>query len=75
MIYAWLRSRVKQGAIVLMDEVEGSFHPEWQTGIVRDLTAWSNDSQFLLATHSYELCEAVTPAHVRELDPTLRRET
>ncbi len=73
MIYAWLRSNSVFDALVLIDEIETSFHPDWQTGIVRDLHEWGPKNQYILATHSYELCQALTPRHVRELRPRLRR--
>ncbi len=73
MIYAWLRSNSVFDALVLIDEIETSFHPDWQSGIVRDLHEWGPKNQYILATHSYELCQALTPRHVRELRPRLRR--
>jgi energy-coupling factor transporter ATP-binding protein EcfA2 len=71
MIYAWLRANKAVDALVLIDEIEASFHPDWQVGIVRDLQDWAPKNQYLLATHSYELCQALTPRHVRELQPKL----
>lgn len=73
MIYAWLRSSNIQDALVLIDEIETSFHPDWQSRIVKDLHEWGPSNQYILATHSYELCQALTPRHVRELTPRLRR--
>lgn len=73
MIYAWLRANHAVDAVVLIDEIEASFHPDWQVGIVRDLQDWAPKNQYLLATHSYELCQALTPRHVRELRPPLRK--
>lgn len=70
-IYMWLKYNRIEDAIVLMDEIEIGFHPDWQYEIIRDLEQWSPNNQYILATHSYELCGAVTPAHVRELEPKL----
>jgi len=64
-------SRKIENAIVLMDEVENAFHPDWQYQIVLDLMEWGPTNQYILATHSYELCQALTPAHVKELEPKL----
>ncbi len=64
-------SRKIENAIVLMDEVENAFHPDWQYQIVLDLTEWGPTNQYILATHSYELCRALTPAHVKDLEPKL----
>lgn len=72
MIYTWLRARRAVDAFVLIDEIEASFHPDWQYGIIRDLQEWAPKNQYVLATHSYELCTALTPAHVRTLAPPLR---
>ncbi|MBO1069219.1 MAG: AAA family ATPase [Dolichospermum sp. DEX189] len=74
-IYMWLKHNKIEDAIVLMDELEISFHPDWQYQIVRDLEEWGASNQYILATHSYELCNAVTPAHVKELDPKLQART
>jgi energy-coupling factor transporter ATP-binding protein EcfA2 len=74
-IYMWLKYNKIEDAIVLMDELEISFHPDWQYQIVRDLEEWGATNQYILATHSYELCNAVTPAHVKELDPKLQART
>ncbi|WP_293149454.1 MULTISPECIES: AAA family ATPase [unclassified Microcoleus] len=70
-IYIWLKSRNIKDAIVLMDEVEIAFHPDWQYQIISDLKEWAPSNQYILATHSYALCEALTPAHVKEIEPKL----
>lgn len=70
-IYVWLKSRNIKDAIVLMDEVEIAFHPDWQYQIISDLKEWGPSNQYILATHSYALCEALTPAHVKEIEPKL----
>ena len=70
-IYIWLKSRNIKDAIVLMDEVEIAFHPDWQYQIISDLKDWAPSNQYILATHSYALCEALTPAHVKEIEPKL----
>jgi predicted ATPase len=70
-IYLWLKYRNIENAIVLMDEVEIAFHPDWQYQIISDLQQWAPSNQYILATHSYELCQALTPAHVKELEPKL----
>jgi predicted ATPase len=70
-IYMWMRYHKIKDAIVLMDEIEIAFHPDWQYQIVADLIQWAPSNQYILATHSYELCQALTPAHVKELEPRL----
>ena len=70
-IYIWIKSRNIEDAIVLMDEVEIAFHPDWQYQIISDLKEWAPSNQYILATHSYALCEALTPAHVKEIEPKL----
>ncbi|MTJ15581.1 MULTISPECIES: AAA family ATPase [unclassified Dolichospermum] len=70
-IYLWIKYSKIKNAIVLMDEIEIGFHPDWQYEIIRDLEEWSPNNQYILATHSYQLCRALTPAHVRELEPKL----
>lgn len=70
-IYIWLKHKQIENAIVLMDEIENAFHPDWQYQIISDLAEWGASNQYILATHSYELCQALTPAHVKELEPKL----
>ncbi|EDN68850.1 ABC transporter ATP-binding protein [Beggiatoa sp. PS] len=70
-LYVWIQYHRMKNAIVLMDEVENGFHPDWQYRIISDLVEWGAHNQYILATHSYELCQAVTPAHVKELEPKL----
>ncbi len=70
-IYVWIQYHRMKDAIVLFDEVENAFHPDWQYNIISDLVEWGANNQYILATHSYELCQAVTPAHVKELEPKL----
>ncbi|MEG4286708.1 AAA family ATPase [Microcoleus sp. A006_D1] len=70
-IFAWLKSHNIKDAIILMDEVEIAFHPDWQYQIISDLKEWAPSNQYILATHSYELCQALTPAHVKEIEPKL----
>ena len=70
-IYVWLKSRNIKDAIVLMDEIEIAFHPDWQYQIISDFKEWAPSNQYILATHSYALCEALTPAHVKEIEPKL----
>lgn len=70
-LYMWLKFNKIENAIVLMDEIEIALHPDWQFQIVRDLQAWAPNNQYILATHSYELCQALTPAHVKEIEPKL----
>ncbi|MGA1410560.1 MAG: AAA family ATPase [Prochlorotrichaceae cyanobacterium] len=67
-IFMWLKYYQMTNAIVLMDEPEIAFHPDWQYQIVQDLLDWAPDNQYILATHSYEVCQALTPAHVKELE-------
>ena len=70
-IYAWLRYNNITDAIVLFDEIEIGLHPDWQYKIVQNLLEWKPSNQYILATHSYAICEAVTPGHVHELEPKL----
>jgi AAA domain, putative AbiEii toxin, Type IV TA system len=73
-LYLWLKYEKIDDAIVLMDEVEIALHPDWQYGIINDLQTWAPNNQYILATHSYELCQALTPAHVKEIEPKLLKQ-
>ena len=41
-----------------------------QYNIADELASWGNN-QYLLATHSFHLCEALTPKHVKEIEPKM----
>ncbi len=73
-LYVCLKKSQIQDAVILIDEVETALHPDWQYQIVADLATWGPTNQYLLATHSYELCEALTPAHVKEIPPVLLKQ-
>lgn len=74
-IFILLKFHDIQNSIVLIDEIENGFHPDWQRHIVDDLVEWGASNQYILATHSYELCRGVMPAHVKELPPNLLPES
>jgi energy-coupling factor transporter ATP-binding protein EcfA2 len=74
-LYVWLKHQQIKDAVVLIDEVETALHPDWQYQIVSDLTTWAPSNQYLLATHSYDLCEALTPSHVKQIPPNLIQKT
>jgi len=64
-IYIWLKYYAIEDSLILMDEIEIGLHPDWQYEIVNELQEWAKTNQFILATHSYELCQALTPSHVK----------
>jgi predicted ATP-binding protein involved in virulence len=70
-IYAWLKTKKIRNSIILVDEIEVGFHPDWQYQIVRDLEVWEPSNQYILATHSYDVCSALSPTHVKEIEPKL----
>lgn len=70
-LYVWLKYSNIENAIILFDEIEIALHPDWQYQIIRNLEEWGPTNQYILATHSYELCQALIPAHVKEIEPKL----
>jgi predicted ATP-dependent endonuclease of OLD family len=70
-LFVWLKYNKIENSIVLMDEIEIALHPDWQYQIVRDLEAWEPSNQYILATHSYDICSALSPSHVKEIEPKL----
>ena len=67
-LQTWLELRVGNNkSIVLIDAIESGLHPDWQYQIVRDIQDWSPDNQYIIATHSFDLCEALAPSHVKVL--------
>lgn len=69
-LYAWIKYNIPENSIILIDEVENALHPDWQYNIADELASWG-DNQYLLATHSFHLCEALTPKHVKEIEPKM----
>jgi hypothetical protein len=69
--YTWLKTNKIKNSIILVDEIEIGLHPDWQYQIVRDLEAWEPSNQYILATHSYDVCSALSPSHVKEIEPKL----
>jgi predicted ATPase len=72
-LYAWLKIGKIKNSIVLVDEIEIALHPDWQYQIVRDLEKWEPSNQYILATHSYDVCSALSPSHVKEIEPKLMK--
>ena len=70
-IYTWIKTCNMKGAIVLMDEPEIALHPDWQYDLTNNLWDWEPSNQYILATHSYEICQALTFHHIKEIEPKL----
>ena len=68
-LYVWLKTSKIKNSIVLIDEIEIALHPDWQYQIVRNLEEWEPSNQYILATHSYDVCSALTPSHVKVIEP------
>jgi predicted ATPase len=73
-IFVLIKYHEIHDAIVLIDEIENGFHPRWQRYIVDDLVEWGATNQYILATHSYEVCRNLTFEHIKELAPKLMPE-
>ena len=65
-IYYLLKHRLPKDSVILMDNIEDSFHPRIQRCLIDDITEW-NDSQYILATHSYEICRGVPFGNIYEI--------
>lgn len=55
-------------SIILMDNPDQGLHGDWQYFLSRDISDLKTSNQFIVATHSYKFCEALTPKHVRIID-------
>jgi len=67
-IYIWLKYIVENNSIVLMDEVDIALHPKWQYELINDLFKWSENTQFLLATHSPQILSSTYYKNIIKLD-------
>ena len=67
-IYIWLKYIVDNNSIVLMDEVDIALHPKWQYELIKDLTKWSENTEFLLATHSPQILSSTYYKNIIKLD-------
>lgn len=54
-------------SIILLDNPELGLHPDQQYQLCRELADLKNGNQFIVATHSADFCEALTPAHIKNI--------
>lgn len=57
-----------KGSIILMDNPDQGLHPDWQYALCSDIAHLGTSNQFIVATHSYEFCNALTPHHVKIIE-------
>ena len=68
-LFLWLKMVDVRGGIVLLDNPDLGLHPDQQYELTIELQSLlGNETQIIIATHSYELCHALTPSHVLILD-------
>ena len=67
-IYIWLKYIVESNSIILMDEVDIALHPKWQYELIKDLSRWSTNGQFLLATHSPQIISSTYYKNIIKLE-------
>jgi predicted ATP-binding protein involved in virulence len=56
--------------IILIDEIELHFHPQWQRGILPTLSATFPNCQFIVSTHSPQIVSDVQPNAIYLLQQT-----
>jgi predicted ATP-binding protein involved in virulence len=56
--------------IILIDEIELHFHPQWQRGILPTLSATFPNCQFIVSTHSPQIVSDVQPGAIYLLQQT-----
>jgi len=66
-VMSWVES-IPDESLILFDNLEDGFHPDYQFKIGIDLEKRIGKSQMIIATHSYELCTTLTPSHVYNID-------
>jgi len=62
-IISWVAG-LPNKSVILLDNPDTELHPDNQFQLVLDLEKVKGDSQIIIATHSYELCTALTPSHI-----------
>jgi predicted ATP-binding protein involved in virulence len=67
-VYIWLKYIVENDSIVLMDEVDIALHPKWQYELINDLSKWSENTEFVLATHSPQILSSTYYKNIIKLD-------
>jgi predicted ATPase len=67
-VYIWLKYIVEDDSIVLMDEVDIALHPKWQYELINDLSKWSENTEFVLATHSPQILSSTYYKNIIKLD-------
>jgi predicted ATPase len=58
-------------SIILLDNPDLGLHPDQQYNLCRDIANLKTSNQFIVATHSYEFCQALAPSHVKILENSL----
>jgi len=67
-LYIWLKYIVDNDSIVLMDEIDIALHPKWQYELISDLIKWSENTEFILATHSPQILSSTYYKNIIKLD-------
>ncbi len=57
-----------ENSIILMDNPDQGLHGDWQYELCRHISDLKTSNQYIVATHSYEFCNALTPSHVKILE-------
>lgn len=60
--------------IILIDEVELHLHPEWQKGIINNLTNAFPNIQFILTTHSPQVLTTISRNNIRTITENISGE-
>ena len=56
-----------EDSIIFLDNPDLGLHPDQQYALCGDIASLKTSNQFIVATHSFEFCNALTPRHVKEL--------
>lgn len=65
----WVTHYATDKGVILIDNIEDGLDNHTQDWMKAYLQKWAPDSQFVIATHSYDICDGLIPRQVKVLQP------
>lgn len=63
-LYPESEDPLKEGAVVLVDEIDLHLHPKWQREVIGDLSAYFPNIQFIVTTHSPAVVQSMSDVNL-----------
>lgn len=66
-LYPESEDPLKEGAVVLVDEIDLHLHPKWQREVIGDLSTYFPNIQFIVTTHSPAVVQSMSDVNLYTL--------